>query len=269
MSIVPKSRFALRGDCLDDFSGKGEAMGTPEVLIIIPAYNEEKNIRQVLKEIRNFNYDVDIIVINDASQDKTRSVVEANGERVINHLYNLGYGGALQTGFKFALDKGYKYVIQFDGDGQHDPADIQSIINELESGDCDIVIGSRFLDSNSFKLSLVKRFAVKIFRFIIRISTGVKITDPTSGLQGLNRKTYAFYSRMGNFPDDFPDADTLIHMLKNSYRVKEIPAHMKHRKYGQSMHSGLKGFYYILKMIVSISVVLLRSNFTTNKVLKG
>lgn len=243
-------------------------MGIAEGLIIIPAYNEEKNIGGVLNEIRKFNYDLDIIVINDASKDNTEQVVVEKGEKIINHFFNLGYGGALQTGFKYAVDKGYQYVIQFDGDGQHDPADLQRIINELKTGCYDIVIGSRFLDKSSFQISLTKKLAIALFRLIIGISTGVKITDPTSGLQGLTLKAYMYYSAMGNFPDDFPDADTLIHMLKRNYRVKEIPAHMKNRLHGQSMHSGLKSIFYTFKMLISISVVLLRAKMK-NQSIKG
>ena len=234
-------------------------MGIAEGLIIIPAYNEEKNIGKVLTDIRNFNYDIDIIVINDASKDKTEQVVVEKGEKIINHFFNLGYGGALQTGFKYAVDMGYQYVIQFDGDGQHDPADLQGIIDQLRTGCYDIVIGSRFLVKNSFQVGLAKKLAIALFCLIIRISTREKITDPTSGLQGLNRNSYLYYSRMGNFPDDFPDADTLIHMLKRNFRVKEIPANMKNRAYGQSMHSGLKSISYTFKMLISISVVLLRA----------
>jgi len=243
-------------------------MGLAEGLVIIPAYNEEKNIGAVLEDIRRFHYDIDIIVINDASKDNTEQVVVEKGEKIINHFYNLGYGGALQTGFKYAADKGYEYVIQFDGDGQHDPADIQSIIDELKTGCYDIVIGSRFLGESSFQISSAKKLAIALFCSIIRISTGVKITDPTSGLQGLTLRSYKYYSRMGNFPDDFPDADTLIHMLKRNCRVKEVPAHMKNRLHGQSMHSGLKSLYYTFKMLISISVVLLRSKIK-NQNLKG
>ena len=236
-------------------------MGTADGLIIIPAYNEAKNISQVLKDIRQFNYNIDIIVINDGSNDNTGQVVVQEGEKVINQFYNLGYGGALQTGFKYAVAMGYQYVIQFDGDGQHNPADLQTIIEQVETGDVDIVIGSRFMIKNSFQISSAKKLAIAIFRLIIRASTGVRITDPTSGFQGLNQRTFHYYSGMGNFPEDFPDADTLIHMLKRNYRVIEVPVIMKNRWSGKSMHSGLKSIYYAIKMIVSIAVVLLRTKF--------
>lgn len=234
-------------------------MELAEGLIIIPAYNEGKNIGEVLKDIRRCKYDADIIVINDASKDNTEQVVLENGEKVISHFYNLGYGGALQTGFKYAVAKGYNYIIQFDGDGQHDPASLQTIIDQLSTGRYDIVIGSRFIIKDSFQIGFGKKIAISLFSFIIKMSTGVKVTDPTSGFQGLNRKTFKYYSEMGNFPSDFPDADTLIHMLKRNYRVKEVPVHMRNRLFGQSMHSGIKSLYYGIKMLLSISVVLLRS----------
>ncbi len=236
-------------------------MGTADGLIIIPAYNESKNIGQVLKDIRQCNYNIDIIVINDGSNDNTGQVVVEEGEKVINQFYNLGYGGALQTGFKYAVAMEYQFVIQFDGDGQHNPEDLQIIIEQLKTGDYDIVIGSRFIIKNSFQISLAKKLAIIIFRLIIRISTGVKITDPTSGFQGLNQRTFRYYSGMGNFPEDFPDADTLIHMLKSNYQVKEVPVNMKNRLSGKSMHSGFRALYYAIKMLVSISVVLLRAKF--------
>lgn len=227
-------------------------------LIIIPAYNEGKNIDKVLKDIRRFSYDMDIVVINDASEDNTEQIVVENGEKVITHFYNLGYGGALQTGFKYAVAMGYDYVIQFDGDGQHDPACIQMIIDQLSTGNYDIVIGSRFLN-RPVQINLAKKIAIGLFRSIIKLTVGIKVTDPTSGFQGLNRKTFTYYSGMGNFPNDFPDTDTLIHMLKKKYRFKEVPVLMRNRLCGQSMHKGINTLYYGMKMMISIFIVLLRA----------
>lgn len=229
-------------------------------LILIPAYNEEANIGQVLQEIRNYNYDLDIVIIDDGSVDGTARVAGERGEKVIEHIYNIGYGGALQTGFKYALKMGYNYVIQFDADGQHDPADIRKLMTRLLDSGADIVIGSRFLSSD-YKTGFFKMTAIRYFRLLIRSFTGVKITDPTSGLQALNRRTFANYAAMGNFPEDFPDADTLIRMIRSNFRVVEVPVNIKERISGVSMHKGLKSVYYLLKMSVSISVVLVRTRF--------
>ncbi|HOV79239.1 MAG TPA: glycosyltransferase family 2 protein [Bacillota bacterium] len=237
----------------------GEAnMPKADCLVIIPAYNEEENIGKVLKDIRSLNIALDIVVVNDGSTDNTRHVVREAGEKAINLPYNLGYGAALQTGFKYAALKGYEYVVQFDADGQHDPGDVLNILHLLRAGGCDIVIGSRFLGKGSFKAGVLKRIAISVFRFIIRAATGVKITDPTSGLQGLSKRAYNYYAVTGNYPEDFPDADTLINMILSNYRVREIPADVKDRYSGKSMHTGYKTIFYFFKMLVSILVVLLR-----------
>lgn len=233
-------------------------MNDHEYLLIIPAFNEEKNIKNVLAEIQScYNY-IDILVVNDGSTDNTlRSVQEVKVD-IISLPYNLGYGGALQTGFKYAMNKDYRYVIQFDGDGQHDPKDIETIIELLTNGHADIAIGSRFLGRGNFKTGYMKKIAIAIFRLIIRITTGVKITDPSSGLQGLSRDAFIFYAKMGNFPTDYPDADILIQMILNGYKLKEFPANIRIRNHGTSMHAGLRPILYFMKMLVSIMVVLLR-----------
>jgi glycosyltransferase involved in cell wall biosynthesis len=200
---------------------------------------------------------MDILVINDGSKDNTEKVAQDEKVMIISHPYNLGYGGALQTGYKYAVMAGYKYVIQIDGDGQHDTEDIRLIIEMMRAGS-DIVIGSRFLGRGSYKTGFLKIIAIKIFRLIINISTKVKITDPSSGLQGLSRRTFCYYAKMGNFPPDYPDADILIQMIINGYKIVEFPANIKERIHGTSMHAGLRPVVYFFKLLVSILVVLLR-----------
>lgn len=232
-------------------------MSKSNVLIIIPAFNEEKNILTVLRELSTTSTSCDVLVVDDGSKDATASVARDEGATVINHLFNIGYGGALQTGFKYAVLFDYDYVIQFDADGQHSPEDINEILSKLKTNSCDIVIGSRFLTPTS-KIGLMKGIAIRCFRYLIKHFTGATITDPTSGLQGLNRKVFSYYAKMGNYPEDFPDADTLIHMLRKKYSVCEIPANMRDRMSGNSMHIGLKALYYFFKMLVSIVVVVIR-----------
>jgi glycosyltransferase involved in cell wall biosynthesis len=232
-------------------------MPATDCLVLIPAFNEANNITGVLRGIRNLKMGLDILVINDGSTDNTPAAVEEAGERVINLCHNLGYGGALQTGFKFATSKGYQYVIQFDADGQHDPQDIPIILEQLRTGSADIVVGSRFL-GKSFKIGFFKQMAIILFRFIIIISTGSKITDPTSGLQGLTKQVFSHFAITANYPEDFPDADTLISSMLLGFRVTEIPANIRVRSTGQSMHTGFRTVFYLLKMLISISVVLMR-----------
>lgn len=233
-----------------------------DILIVMPAYNEEKNITGVLRSIKSLNTPADILVVNDGSKDKTREMVTKEGINLIEHPYNLGYGAALQTGFKYAAMNGYRYVIQFDSDGQHSAEDLPVMINELRKGVHDIVIGSRFLGDASSKVGFMKRMAIRFFRYLIRAITDSEITDPTSGLKGLNARAFKYYSMVDNFPQDFPDADVLIKMLYLNYRVGEVPAHIKERGSGKSMHSGLKPVLYIFKMVISIFVVILHGNIS-------
>lgn len=229
-----------------------------EGIIVIPAYNEEKNIAETLRGIKKIGLDLDILVVNDGSKDRTREVVKETGNNVISLPFNLGYGAALQTGFKYAKHKGYKYLIQFDGDGQHNPEDILSLVNEMKKDNVDIVIGSRFLGHGTLKTGIFKSVVIHMLRWLIKINTNSKITDPTSGLKCISRRTYEYYSLMENFPGDYPDADVLIHMLRNNYIIREVPANMKERVSGVSMHSGLKPVIYVLKILLSIFIVILR-----------
>lgn len=235
-------------------------MGNKDGLLIIPAYNEEKNISEVIKGVRRRNYNLDIVIINDGSQDRTAELARKTGEQVIDHLFNIGYGGALQTGYKYAAARAYTYVVQCDADGQHDPGDIAAILELLRTENYDIVIGSRFT-AGLKDAGFFKGMAIRFFRFLIKLFTGEKITDPTSGLQGLNREAFEHYAKIGNFPEDYPDADTLIYMLKKGYRISEVPVRSGKRLAGQGMHDGLNCIYYVLKMVVSIMVVLLRCRF--------
>jgi glycosyltransferase involved in cell wall biosynthesis len=230
----------------------------PKGIIIIPTYNEEQNIGRVIREIKSRKVDIDIIVIDDGSTDRTREIVENENVDVISHIHNLGYGAALQTGFRYSIKRGYKFVIQFDGDGQHDPDDILPMVEELQKGESDIVIGSRFLGKGSFKMGVLKQSLVNFMKLIIKVSTGTKISDPTSGFKGLSKRTYRYYSQKENFPHDYPDADILIQMLRRKYKVNEIPANIRYRTKGKSMHAGLKPVVYLMKILLSIIIVLLR-----------
>lgn len=237
-----------------------------EVLIIIPAYNEEKNITKVLDkleapEIQEFS---DVLVMNDASKDATNWVVKGRKHTLVSHVFNLGYGSALQLGYKYAIRRDYKYVIQMDADGQHDVCNVEKIYKELKTKDengqePDIVLASRFMPgSTDFQTTAVKKFAYRLFRFMIRTVTGRRIADPTTGLQGLNRRTVLYYSQYGHFDDKYPDANMIMQMLLLGFKIREIPAVMHPRTKGFSMHSGLKPVVYMFRMFFSILAVVFR-----------
>lgn len=237
-----------------------------ELLIIMPAHNEEENIVNVLTELAapEIAAIADVLVMNDASSDKTNRIVKEKGHELVTNVFNLGYGSALQLGYKYAIRRRYKYVIQMDADGQHDVCNIPILYERLRTPDengeyPDIVLGSRFMEgSSSFAVPLAKRIGYCVFRFLIRVTTGRKIHDPTTGLQGLSWRAVLYYSRYGNFDDKYPDANMIIQMLLLGYRMEEVPAVMHSREHGVSMHSGLKPLVYVFRMIFSILAVIFR-----------
>lgn len=238
-----------------------------EVLIIIPAFNEEASIGTLLEQLADNKVQnlADVLVVNDASADKTSHISKKYGVTLVSHVFNLGYGSALQLGYKYAVRRKYKYVIQLDADGQHDVSNVFTIYKRLRQKDAngrqpDIVIGSRFLEGSvSFPLSRVKKIAMVFFRYIIQWATKERILDPTSGLQGLNRQAFLYYSLFQNFNYSFPDANMIIQMLLLGFKVEEIPAIMHKRKTGESMHSGFwRPLFYMLIMPLSIVGVYFR-----------
>lgn len=237
-----------------------------DLLIIMPAYNEEQNITGVLEQLASPEIAgiADVLVMNDASSDSTNWIVKKYGHTLVTNVFNLGYGSAIQLGYKYAIRRKYKYIIQMDSDGQHDVCNIPVIYERLktpgEDGEYpDIVLGSRFMDGSSeFPVSVFKRTAYALFRFCIRVATGRRIKDPTTGLQGLSCRAALHYSKFGNFDNRYPDANMLIQMLLLGYQVVEIPAVMHNRGYGVSMHSGLKPFIYMFRMVFSILAVVFR-----------
>jgi glycosyltransferase involved in cell wall biosynthesis len=226
------------------------------IAVIIPAYNESGRIASTIAGIKKFS-DADIIVVSDGSTDDTVNEAKGAGAAVIDLPFNLGYGAALQTGFKYALKKGYEFAVQMDADGQHDPSSIELLITPVIKDEVDVVIGSRFLDKGNYKAPFVRRIGMYFFGIIASIVTGRKITDPTSGFQALNKKVMEFYASNA-YPIDYPDADVLIMLHRKGFRFKEIPVIM-HNAAKPSMHGGiLKPLYYIFKMLLSIFVTLLR-----------
>lgn len=221
-----------------------------KTLIIIPAYNEEESIVNTVKTLTQVNNKVDYIVINDGSVDKTKEVCELNNINYIDLPNNLGIGGAVQTGYKYALLNNYDIAIQFDGDGQHDANYISNLIKEIENG-ANMVIGSRFIsDLSEFKSTKLRRVGINLLSNLIKICTNKRIYDPTSGFRAVDKNIISLFAQ--NYPTDYPEPDTIVTVIKKGYKVKEIPAKMKERTGGKSSISNLKGAYYMLKVSISI-----------------
>jgi hypothetical protein len=231
-----------------------------ETLVLIPAFNEGKNLQRVISGIKQFYPEAHILVVNDGSEDDTFTIAKKAGAEVINLPFNLGYGAALQTGYKYALASGYEYLIQMDGDGQHDPAYIKRLLQIVKSGEADVAIGSRFSseeEKGTYRAGFVKRAGMKLFALITSIIIGQKITDATSGYQAMNSKVLKFYAR-DIYPVDFPDADLLIMLHRGGFTIKEVPVAMHESWNSRPMHRGMVPLYYVFKMFLSIFVELLR-----------
>lgn len=243
-----------------------------KVLVIIPVYNEEMNIGKVIEEVKTDLDFVDILVVNDCSTDGTLSVIEKiQGINYISLPVNLGYSGALQTGFKYAVNNNYEAVIQFDGDGQHIASEALRLYKIFLDTQSDIVIGSRFkTDKLEYHHSFFRGLGTKIFQTLIKKFCKVSITDPTSGFQILSKDVFEIYSKMNNYPE-FPDANLLIEMLFKGYKVEEEYVRMRNREFGESMHGGLiKPMKYMIVMIYSIIILLTRrKEFSRNTIGKG
>jgi len=225
--------------------------------IIIPSYNEEKNIISVIDNIRRYS-DVDIVVIDDGSQDGTSLAARDAGAFVIRHPFNMGYGVALQTGYKYAVEKNYGVLLQMDGDGQHSAEFIPELFRQVENFNCDVAIGSRFHAESQYRAGFLKSTGIYIFRKIIWMITGEKITDPTSGYQCLNRKAFEFLTN-DIFPCDYPDANVIIMLHRAGFKIREIPVEMTSNPDGRSMHQGIFTInYYLFKMFLSIFITLIR-----------
>ncbi len=244
-------------------SGQQRPLRKLRRLIVMPAHNEANNLPRVIPEVRCAAPDFDLLVVNDGSRDNTAEVAECMGAAVVNLPANLGYGGAVQTGFLYGVRHGYDLCVVVDADGQHDPACIPDLARVVEAGAADVAIGSRFRGQMTYHQSLVKRIGMKVFAWTVSLVTRRPVTDPTSGFQALNADAMRFFAR-DNYPVDYPDADTLLVLHYAGFKTQEVPVTMRERISGVSMHSGWKPFYYIGKMWLAIFMVLLRQRTHAN-----
>lgn len=225
-------------------------------LIIIPAYNESESIENTVRDIIDNAPDFDYVVINDCSKDNTQEICEKSGFNIVNLPINLGIGGAVQTGYRYALEYGYDVAVQVDGDGQHDPAFLQTMAKVLEEENADMVIGSRFIDKEGFQSSVMRRIGIKYFTVLIKILTGKTITDPTSGLRMIGRKIIKLYA--SDYPKDYPEPESVVAVLRSGMKVKEIPVVMRSRQGGVSSINPSKSIYYMIKVTLAILVESIR-----------
>lgn len=223
-------------------------------LIIIPAYNEEANIEKTVESILKDSSGFDYVIINDCSRDNTRKICEEKGYNIVNLPINLGIGGAVQTGYKYAVRNGYDMAVQVDGDGQHDPKFLEEMAAYLEEHDVDMVIGSRFIEKQGFQSSGLRRVGIRFFTALIKVMTGKRITDPTSGLRMVGKNVLQIFSE--EYPKDYPEPETVVGILRRGMKVEEIPVIMHEREGGVSSISMKKSVYYMIK--VSLAMIIER-----------
>ena len=225
-----------------------------KILVIIPAYNEQDSIINVINKLKKDCPRADYVVINDCSKDNTLSVLKENNTSFVNLPINLGIGGGVQTGYKYALENGYDIAIQIDGDGQHDTAYLDKVIAPIEEGVADIAIGSRFIDKEGFQSSGMRRAGIKFLSALIKICCGTKVRDVTSGFRAVNRKYIKMYAY--DYPTDYPEPEAIVQASVDGARIAEVPVIMKERETGQSSIYAWKSIYYMIK--VSLAIIICR-----------
>ena len=226
-------------------------------LAVVPAYNEAGTVAHVVRSLRENRPEFDVLVIDDGSTDATSQEAAAAGARVLRHPYNLGIGGAVQSGFMFAMENGYDYMVQVDGDGQHDPCEIARLVEEMESDPpVDVVCGSRFLKDLEYVGAISRRAGIHVFAFILSRFVDQKVTDPTSGFRLYNRRAISLFAR--DYPHDYPEVEAVLVLHHHHLRMREVPVRMFQRGGGQSSIRSGKSAYYMVKVLLALLVGLAR-----------
>ncbi len=228
-----------------------------DVLVVIPAYNEERNIGTVLRKIHSLPDPPDVVVVNDGSADRTSEVARGEGAVVIDLPVNLGIGGAVQTGFRYAVRKGYRYAVQLDADGQHDPEELHRILDPVRAGEVDIAIGSRFVADTGYRAPLMRRVGMVILASFISRIVGCPVRDSTSGFRAYSRQAFTFLAE--HYPVDYPEPEAVVLLARNGFRIVEVPVKMHERLNGSSSIDTGRSVYYMIKVLLAVFVESLRA----------
>ncbi len=228
----------------------------PRTLIIVPAYNEEESLAGVIEDLRTNFPSGDILVVDDGSRDRTAGIARDAGVNVAVLPFNLGIGGAMQTGYQYAERHGYDVALQFDGDGQHLAGEIRDLLRPLAEGKADIVVGSRFLGQNNYRAPFFRKLGIGIFSTVLSKILGMRVTDTTSGFRAANSKVIRFFSR--GYPEDYPEVETLVLLHRAGLRMAEVPIRMQERTGGRSSITPVRSVYYMVKVLLAVFVDLLK-----------
>ncbi|MDD3346472.1 glycosyltransferase family 2 protein [Oscillibacter sp.] len=219
-------------------------------LVMIPAYNEECNILNTIADIRRHAPEMDYIVINDCSTDHTEEILKENGIPYLNHPVNLGIGGGVQSGYRYAKDNGYDIAIQFDGDGQHEAQYLHTLIAPIETDAADFAIGSRFLENEGFQSSFLRRFGINFLSGMIHLLCGIRVNDVTSGMRAVNRSLIEAFAQ--DYAQDYPEPEAILAAGLKGARILEIPVQMRERQGGTSSINALRSVYYMIKVTLAL-----------------
>ena len=225
-----------------------------KVLLIIPAYNEEESLRSLIEEIKAVCLEVDYLVVNDCSSDDTERLLEELEANYISLPCNMGIGGAVQSGYRYAMQNGYDIAIQIDGDGQHDVRFVKDMVKLIEDKQADVVIGSRFIDKEGFQSSQARRIGIRILSMLIRLMCGAMVKDVTSGFRAVNRRFIELFAE--NYPDDYPEPEVIVTAKLYGAVIKELPVVMRERTTGKSSINLKRSIYYMIK--VSLAIIICR-----------
>jgi glycosyltransferase involved in cell wall biosynthesis len=226
---------------------------------IVPALNEEGSIGRVIDELRAFDPGLEIVVIDDASSDRTREVASARGAHVLRLPFNLGIGGAVQTGFRFAWENDFDLAVRVDGDGQHDPRELARVVDPVLAGEADIVVGSRFAArGDGYRSSRSRRIGIRLLAGIVSLLVRQRVTDTTSGFQAVNRLGIRLFA--ADYPHDYPEVEATVMLFKHRLRLREVPVAMRARETGRSSITALSSVYYMVKVTLAIFVAIFRRN---------
>ena len=225
-----------------------------KVLLIIPAYNEEESLRSLIEEIKTVCSGMDYLVVNDCSSDDTERLLEELGANYISLPCNMGIGGAVQSGYRYAAQNGYDIAIQIDGDGQHDVRFVKDMVKLIEDKQADVVIGSRFIDKEGFQSSQARRIGIRILSMLIRLMCGAMVKDVTSGFRAVNRRFIELFAE--NYPDDYPEPEVIVTAKLYGAVIKELPVVMRERTTGKSSINLKRSIYYMIK--VSLAIIICR-----------
>ena len=223
---------------------------------IVPAFNEEEAVTRVIEELRAFDPGLEVVVIDDGSTDRTAESARACGASVVRLPFNLGIGGAVQTGFRYAWEHGFDVAVRVDGDGQHDPAELGAVLEPVLADEADIAVGSRFIGGAGYRSSRSRRIGIRLLAWIVSALTRQRITDPTSGFQAANRLGIRLFA--ADYPHDYPEAEATVMVFKHRLRMTEVPVAMRARESGRSSITAVRSVYYMVKVVLAIFVALFR-----------